>query len=199
MKYTHLVSAISILTVSLLAVPSIHDATAQSVAPPADEAEQSSEGKTPSLCEPKDLGRPYPHFGPQFGFGAHLPAPPHLAAHLAEVETEIGIRSDQLDYWRDFTDALIAVAEPPLPPVGDENKKTEAFAFAMRMADAAVERGQKAEVLKKVIAVLRGKLSPEQLKKASSIEERLPPPHLPPPCLAGFGAAPPYFQPSLGP
>jgi hypothetical protein len=113
--------------------------------------------------------------GPPFGRPPHPP----IAARLAETETEIGIRAGQLDAWRDFTDALISVTEPPKPPQprdADARKMREPFELATRIGTDAVARGQKAEALLKSIEALRAKLTPEQLTKLAAVEERLRPP-----------------------
>ncbi|QKD02826.1 hypothetical protein [Mesorhizobium loti] len=143
-------------------------------------------------------------FGPQ-GFGPHRMGPPPefmLAARLAVLETRVGIRSEQLDAWRDYTSALQAVLAPPLhdrgpggtggragpggpeakgPDAGGPNAgpggKPDPFAFQERLADEVTARAASAAKLKDAIAELRTKLSPEQLEILASAER----PHGPPP------------------
>jgi hypothetical protein len=128
---------------------------------------------------PFDLHGDFPAGGPPRRGPPPVSGPPHLAAILSETETEIGIRSDQLDAWRDFTDALIALTEPPRPDAVKMGAAvTEApkpFARAIELADGALSRAQKAEALKKAVDVLRTKLTQEQLAKVASIERSLPP------------------------
>ena len=137
-------------------------------------------------------------FGPG-GFGPHHGPPPEfmLAARLAALETRIGIRSEQLDAWRDYTSALQAVLTPPRPdhgpggrrglegpggPGGPDAKGPEGgtpdpFAFQEKLADEVTKRAVSAGKLKDAIAALRAKLTPEQLEILASADR----PHGPPP------------------
>ncbi|MER9299390.1 hypothetical protein NKI38_23255 [Mesorhizobium sp. M0621] len=137
-------------------------------------------------------------FGPQ-GFGPRRMGPPPefmLAARLAALETRVGIRTEQLDAWRDYTSALQAVLSPPRSdhgrpddpdrPGGPEAKvpdavglggKPDPFAFQEKLADDVTARAVSAGKLKEAIAELRAKLTPEQLELLASAE----PPHGSPP------------------
>jgi hypothetical protein len=140
----------------------------------------------PSHSGPPDrCDGPLPGPGPKFRAGEaprqHF-GPGRLAARLNAAETEIGIRSNQLDAWRDFTDALIATMTPPwlqhgpeagAPGAAPSTQTTEPFARVQRLAENAIERGHHAEDLAKAIDALKSKLTPEQLTKVADIEARL--------------------------
>jgi uncharacterized coiled-coil protein SlyX len=209
-----------LLALGLFSAVAIHPALAQQAGPVPGEQPQilalqdDPDQGTPDQGSP-DQG-PWPHrpawHGPE-GFGPHRIGPPPqfvLAARLATLETRIGVRSEQLDAWRDYTSALQAVLAPPGPdhgPGGSGNRGPGAadgsggkadqgprdpFAFQERLADDVTERAVAATKLKDAISVLRTKLTPEQLEILASAEAHRPPPgpwgH--PPHAAGPGGLP---------
>lgn len=176
--------------------------TAQSPTPPPPMQGQDWQRGGPGMrgpgmhgMGPDDRG----HWGGRFGgmgYGHHhANRQMRLAEKLAAVETAIGVRSDQLDAWRDFTSKLIAFATPPWqqnrasgpnkaaggnPPMKAGNARGDAtlpdvppakdsgskFGMLDRMIDGAIQRGDEARQLKDSLQKLESVLTPEQIQTA---------------------------------
>ncbi|PAQ06270.1 hypothetical protein [Mesorhizobium temperatum] len=143
-------------------------------------------------------------FDPQNGPRRMGPPPEfRLAARLSALETRIGVRTGQLDAWRDYTSALQAVLTRPdrgpdgpgeRGPGAGETGARDPFTFQERLADDLTERAASAAKLKDAIAALRAKLTPEQLEILASTDQPHGPPRgswgNPPDDAAGPGGLP---------
>lgn len=137
-----------------------------------------------------------------------------MAERLATAETQIGIRSAQLDTWRDFTTAALAFASPPDMPRGPGNgphggppaapgagpEGGPGMGFGMgpgagdrlqRLAAFAADRAAKADALAKAATALDEVLTPEQKQIVAEID-LMAPPHRP-------GHKPPHPRDGDGP
>lgn len=144
---------------------------------------------------PVQFGQAEPDGGPERG--PQGPGRPGLdiAAKLSAAETYVGITTTQEDAWRAYTSALIAFFERPAPIGGErgpgrdgappapgtEQAKPAAPSpaplFAERVADRAIEQGEKARALKAAAGSLRSTLSGDQLVRLIEAEVALAPPH----------------------
>lgn len=189
-----------LLALGLFSVAAIHPALATqpdpgpAEQPPAKAMQDGPDHGPMPWSGPHGPMRPGPQgFGPE-GFGPYRMGPPRefmLAARLAALETRVGIRTEQLDAWRDYTSALQAMLSPPRldhgrggpggPDAAGSDGKRDPFAFQEKLADDVTARAISAAKLKDAIAVLRTTLTPEQLEILASADR----PHGPPPGLLG--------------
>lgn len=101
-----------------------------------------------------------------------------LAQNLNAAETLIDIRPDQKDAWRGYTNALLAMFQPPARPDAAAAAAADSAPFAReeRLIRNSTERAAKAADLQKAIDALKAKLTPEQLQKLADADLRFGPP-----------------------
>ncbi|MFG1464373.1 hypothetical protein V5F77_15895 [Xanthobacter sp. DSM 24535] len=99
------------------------------------------------------------------------------AASLSAMETYLGIRADQFDAWRAYTNAVMALLQLPRPP--QDEPKPAAFDRAEAIATRIADQGTKAQAVLTALSALKAKLTDEQMQRAVELSASLPP--LPPP------------------
>lgn len=106
-----------------------------------------------------------------------------LAGHLSTIELTIGIKTEQLDAWRDYTSALLALLAPEPPknmnadPHDNGDKTKDPFDREGKLADHILKRAVAAQRLKDAIEALRTTLSADQLRLLATLGEEGP--HIP--------------------
>lgn len=161
------IASVSAIAATQAQVPAQNDKVAQ--------ASGSDQGKPDMRRGPhgRDQGREQGRRGPR---GERMQM--WLAQNLNTTETLIGIRADQHDVWRDYTNALLAMFQPPARPTAapDANAAPVPFAREERLISNVTDRAAKAADLSKAIEALKAKLTPEQLTKLANADLRFGPP-----------------------
>lgn len=125
---------------------------------------------------PQDMAFPPP---PPRDF--HHGNPVMLAQMLSGMETLVGIRSNQLDAWRAYTDAVQDFLVSPMPhhegtdadrsnpQNGSDPDDDQLSIFPERDAQMVIDHAEKARAVETAIAALRQVLTKSQLDKLSHI------------------------------
>lgn len=108
-----------------------------------------------------------------------LPGPLELASRLDAYETFLGIRPAQSEAWRDYTDALQAMAlgpeaerrELPVSVIAD----SDALGQSATLAGAMIDAGERATRLLASIDTLRAALSEAQKTRLNEAGALFPP------------------------
>lgn len=144
----------------------------------------------------RNHGGPERH-GPRHGGDRGGPRGPFaLAERLSNLEVILGIKSAQLDVWRDYTSAFLALTEPPQrpdfgpgpgsgpqpapqpdgetpPQPGQQPAVREARLPGEGLADRIIGRADKARTFQQAAEALRGALAPDQLEKLTRLESEM--------------------------
>jgi len=131
---------------------------------------------------------PQPDNGPGRG-SRPLPPPPgpgherhlgnpriELASLLAAQEVAIGIQPSQMDAWRRYTDAALALLPEPPKDEAAHHADHSGFAALERFSDHLAAEADKATAFKQALDGLRDALSPEQRSRAEDVLTLGPPP-----------------------
>lgn len=104
-----------------------------------------------------------------------------LATQLSAIELTVGVRAEQLNAWRDYTSALLALLAPE--PRKDKNadphdngdrtdQAKDPFDREGKLADHILKRAVAAQKLKDAIATLRTTLGADQLRLLATLSEQ---------------------------
>ncbi|BCP51386.1 hypothetical protein K32_00030 [Kaistia sp. 32K] len=160
-------------TLAALAIATLASVSVAAIAPAFAQPDSATTG------DRGDMRRQ--HDGKHWGHGARSERiQMRIAQHLNTVETLIGIRADQQDAWRDYTNAVLAMFQRPARPDASADEAKDAakapFAREERLIAITTERAAKAADLQKAIDALKAKLSQEQLQKLADAQLRFGPP-----------------------
>lgn len=209
MKLAFITTAASLLGAVLVAAATSADGHDRAASPPPPPIAVRSVrvAQVPPCASGPGCGEERADAGPSLTIACALPpsgpGPLILASRLAATESFVGIREEQLDLWRGYTDALFALLHPPgrdrralEAPQKPPAEPPDALDQSAALAACAADQSRAAERLASAIEALRRSLAPEQLDRLRQAGPLLPPrPPFPEP-----GERPPFpARASFGP